>query len=439
MVMPFISTIALQTLYPLIGDYITTFTVAHAAVVSACITGYAWCFSGLLKRTYSLSRLPRALITGLFLIFHFLVFRTKDWNNTYLFSCEDLNCYYNYLIPALLNASLVMVMMGNAKFDHFMKNGDPAVKGLFYVVVYLAIFSNMVDSGILAAFAGCQLLLHLIQERKTFRLKDYVKKNAIYLLILLAWFISAVFELSGGRASSTSSHGLLPRIQETLYLLKDVLVNCNMTFWLCVMLICLGAVFCFLSTRKKQEDEHIFLSGILTCIIAGAALVVYMLILCAQIWSYNIYRSEYLFPLFFLGFILVFWALGYLIKKQPKLLTVMPLLLVFLVSTINTNNKTFEDSLMSDYSPAVCADISRDILEQFLAADEAGLTEMTLYVPMHVADPETEDNWPHSLVLIPRIGAALYEQGLISQPIELTVVADPAVNQRHNIPIPAAE
>ena len=91
---------------------------------------------------------------------------------------------------------------------------------------------------------------------------------------------------------------------------------------------------------------------------------------------------------------------------------------------------------MSDYEPAVCADISRDIVEQFLAAEAAGAEEVVIHVPVHVADPETQDNWPHSLFLLPRIGNALYEQGILSRELNVTYVADPAVNERFFIPIP---
>ena len=94
---------------------------------------------------------------------------------------------------------------------------------------------------------------------------------------------------------------------------------------------------------------------------------------------------------------------------------------------------------MSDYGAQACADISRDIVNQYIEADRAGLTETTIYVPIHVADPETEDNWPHSLVLLPRISNALYEQGILSRPISAAFEIDPAVNQRFNIPVPTAE
>lgn len=435
-VMPFLSTIILHTLVPLTGDYITGFTVGHALIVSGFITAYAWCLANLVRRVFAHSRLTAGLISALFLILHFLVFRTADWNNSYLFRCEDLNCYYNYLIPALLNACIVMLMMHNPRFDQFLLNGNPAAKGLFYAALYLALFSNLVVSGILAAYAGCQLLLSLLKDLKKFRLKDYIKGNTVHLTVLLFWFISAVFELSGGRAASSSTHSLFYRIRETAYLLKDLLFCCNPYFWLVVIVICAGAFLSLLLTRHKEADEKHLLKHLLSICIGGAALLVYMLILCALVSSYYIYRSEYSFPLFFYGFLIVLLSLGYLLKKHPALLVILPLLLLFLVGEINTNGKTFEDSIFSSYGPAVCADISRDILNQYLEADAAGLDETIIYVPMHTADPVNDDNWPHSIVLLHRISNCLYEQGILSRPIQATFVADPAFNARHHIPVP---
>lgn len=437
--MPFFSNIILHTLVPLTGDYITGFTVGHGLIVSGFITVYTWSLVALLRRSFSLTRLTGILAGTLFLIFHFLIFRTEDYGNAYLFRCLDLNCYYNYLLPALLNAILLMYMMGNPHFNKLMAEAEPAKIGIFYVLVYFAIFSNLVTSGMLAAFAGSHLLLNLLKTVKKFKLTDYIRRNAHWLVILIMWIISAVYELSGGRASSTGSRSLLHLIPEAAYCLKEVLFDCNPLFWFSVFAIAALAIAQFLLAKKKSEDEAVIMGYLIPQFVAGAALLIYMLALCAMVWTGNVYRSEYQFPLFFYGFLVVFLALGYLLKKQPKLMTVLPLLLVFLVSDINTNGKTFADSLMSDYGSEVCADLSRDIIEQYVVADEAGLTETTIYIPMHVADPETEDNWPHSVVLMHRIGAALYEQGILSRPISATFVADPAVNQRYNIPIPVSE
>lgn len=436
--MPFFSNIILHTLVPFTGDYITGFTVGHALVVSGFITVYTWALTALLRRSFGLSRLTSILTGLLFLIFHFLIFRTEDYGNAYLFRCLDLNCYYNYLLPALLNAIVIMYMMGNPRFEKMMAEAAREKVGIFYILVYFAIFSNLVTSGMLAAFAGSHLLLNLLKTIKRFKLTEYVRRNSTWLVILVMWIISAIFELSGGRASAARPSSLLHLIWEAAYCLKEVLTSCNPLFWGSVFTIIALAVLQFLLTKNKAEEEKTVLNHLILLFVAGAALLIYMLALCAMIWTGNVYRTEYQFPLFFYGFLVVFLALGYLLKKQPKLMLALPLLIIFLASAVNTNGVTFSESLMSDYSAESCADISRDIVNQYVAADEAGLTETTIRIPMHVADPETEDNWPHSVVLLDRIGAALYEQGILSRPISATFVVDPAVNQQFHIPVPQA-
>ena len=436
---PFFSNIFLYTLVPLTGDYITGFTVGHALVVSGFITVYAWALVALLRRSFSLSGMTGIFAGTLFLIFHFLVFRTQDSGNSYLFHCDDLNCYYNYLLPALLNAILILYMIGNSAFEKLLADAAPVKVGIIYILIYFAIFSNLTTSGMLASLAGSYLLLNLLKTFKKFKLMEYIKSNAHWLIILGMWCVSVIYEFSGGRATNAAAPLTLGNLRHTAYCLKEVLVGCNPLFWLSVFAIVILAALQFLLTKKKAEDEATLLNHLVPLFVAAAALLVYMLALCTIVWFGTIYRSEYQITLFFYGFLVVFLALGYLLKKQPKLMFLLPLLVIFLASDINTNEMTFEDSLMSDYGAQACADISRDIINQYVEADLAGLTETTIYVPMHVADPETEDNWPHTLVLLPRIGNALYKQGVLSHPISANFVIDPAVNQRHNIPIPTAK
>lgn len=131
-VMPFFSTVAVYTLMPLLGDYILAQTVMHALVVSAFITVYVFCFAELVKRVLPVKTAGAVSASALFLLLHFLIFRSRQQDNSYLFCCFDLNCYYNYLIPGLLNASLVMYMLNNPGFDAFLAGGSPAKK-VYYI------------------------------------------------------------------------------------------------------------------------------------------------------------------------------------------------------------------------------------------------------------------------------------------------------------------
>lgn len=436
-IFPFISTIAAWVLTPITGDYITAQTLMHAFVVSLSITMYLWCFFSLLRRCFPVSRLSASLITALFLLFHFLALRSQESGNQYLFYCVDLNCYYNYLLPCLLNASLVMGLTKNEKLHRFLTEGAPAARGCFYVVVYFAIFSNLPASGILAAYAGSVVLLGLIRRWKGRCWKRFLPENAFPIGVLAAWFISAVFELSGGRAASAGGGAsLYYQVYLTCKYLAGILLDCNRLFQVSVLVIAVGFFVCLFLDRKKHPLDPALVSLLMTVVIACAAYGVYLVLLCAVVGPGTIYRSENLFGLFFLGTLIVLLMLAHLISRYPKLMLVLPLLVVFLLSGVDTREPTFLESNFGKLRPEVCADISRDLIQQMQEADEAGLSEVVLRLPAYVADPETQDNWPHSLSLMERLPGTLYSHGLISREIQVIPVADTAKNEQFHLPIP---
>ena len=435
-IMPFFSSLGRYLLYPLSGDYIGALTITHAAVVSGFLTLYVWCLAGMLKRLFRISRLHTGLTVVFFLLLHFLFLRISDTDNSYLFNTGDLNCYYNYLIPGLLNASIVMLLIGNPVMDAFLRSGNWVLRGFFLLLLYLAIFSNLACSGILTAYAGSCILVSLWTHRKRFSPVLIIKENSWHLGILLAWFISAVYEMNGGRAQAAGNGGLLHNALDTFTAYSYVLTTSNRYFWYCVLGLCLAAGIVFFFSRKHGTGEASVRQWVPIWFFAVAALHVYTILLCASVWPEYIYRSEYLFaPLFYIILIAAL-ALGYLFYKFPQLALAVPLVLLILISEVNTPGKTFREPNMSNYDGSVCADISRDILQQVLEADRQGLTELDLYIPKHVADLEQSDNWPHSLGQLQYISKSLYEQGMIHYPIILRGIPSEEFNERHHLPIP---
>ena len=130
---------------------------------------------------------------------------------------------------------------------------------------------------------------------------------------------------------------------------------------------------------------------------------------------------------------------AYLLSVWPKLFFFTPLALCILVSQINTRGATFQESTVENLDPKTCAEISRDIIDQYVQTDQAGQKQMLLYVPVHTEDPDTQDNWPHSVVLLPRITNTLYEHGIISYPIDITVVPSTKMNEKYHLEIPQGE
>lgn len=431
--MPLCSTVGNFLLMPLFKDYVTVMTVTHAFVVSAFLVVYVSCAARLLKRLFQLDIWGEIYAGALFLIFHFLALRSQETNNLYLLYCKDVNCYYNYLIPGLLNACIVLWMMKNPRFDYFMSTGSHGSKGIFLLMLYLAIFSNLTDSLILAVYAGAKLLADFIDtllRKKEISFLHFLKDRSLLLSIFGAWLVSALFELSGGRAGTGASGSLLHRLRDTAYCLLQVLKSCNGLFLLVCGAIILGAVVLYL--RSKGRD-HAFRDLCTLWTLCILAMVVCMVVLCAVVEPAYLYRAEYLFPIFFCCLMLILLCFGYVLQKCPKLLLVLPIVLCVLISEADTKEKTFQESNVGNIDSALCAEISRDLIDQVRTACDAGEREMTLYVPLW----DSEDNWPHALQLMDRIRYALYAHRVIDYPISITVTADEAKNAQFHLAVPA--
>lgn len=431
---PFVSSIALYVLMPVLKDYITSLTVIHALMVAGFITVYLSCFAGFIKRVCSLDAVPTILVSAVFLILHFLVFRTRESGNQYLFYCVDVNCYYNYLIPALINASLVMVMIENPLFDSLFSGERPLRTGLLLMCFYFAIYSNLVDSGILGVYAGSQGLLYLIRNRKNLSWKGIWKDNTLYAVILLTFLLSVVYELFGGRAQSAAeiTAPLFWRIKESAYLLVQSLLRSNPTFQRALVFITLGAAILLVrDVRRGAADRNVW-NLLILLLLAAVVMALYTIALCVMASPAYMERSEYLFGPYFFGLLLLMYLLACALKKVPRLLWVLPVILCVLFGEANSREVTFREATIENQPPRICAEISRDLVEQIVRADQAGLREMELKVPVW----DGPDNWPHDTVLLPRMGQALYKHGLTTNRVYVTVVPSLEMNEKYNLPFP---
>ena len=435
--MPMVCSAAVHLLYPLTGDYVGAIMVVSALLVSLFLTVYIWAFTRLIRDSFSLSTPVTLLLSALFFLLHFLALRSEESANQYLFYCWDVNCYYNYLIPGVLNAILVMLMANDRLFPALWSGS--VKKGFFLLAVYLAVFSNLASSGVLAAYAGSRVLLALVEKlRKKITWKELFRETALHLGILTLWLVSAVFELSGGRASgSIGGVGeLLRAAANILEALSHPTVYSAKAFLLLGFLTAGSAAAVWLLNRKKRKAadkegwEKTSVFTFVSFLISGAALLVYMVLLMAVVEWTSVRRSEYLFVLFFYLLLLVLYVLCYVVKKCPDAVLALPVLLYVLLTCTNTTGQTFRDSNMDNYPAEICAQITNDLIDQFIQADAEGVEYLQLRVP----DFPKDLNWPlfegeNSF----GIADSLYEHGVTRRRIEFTSVPDPALNEKYQL------
>lgn len=431
--MPLCGAVAAYGVMPLTGDYIGSITIVSAAVTSGFIVVYVWCFEQLMRHWFNLKTARRILVSALFLLLHFMVFRGDTSNNNYLFHCWDLTCVYYYLIPALLNCSLVMYMMAHSDCREMMAAKETEKASVFLAVAYFAVFSNLPSSVILGIYAGVRILVDLIRSWKKVDWKAYLKDHMIHGVILFAWLLSAVFELTGARAQDDMGYRLpfLQGLKETTYRFLLVLKNSNEAFLLFTVVVVVLALVVFLRSRKQQQEkELLWLVG--ETVLCAVIMLAAVLILCTKVDITYVERSEYLFGLYFYGFLILLTALLYVLSRHPRLWAVLPLLLCILASYINTDGMTFMDSNLQCCEPNVCKAINEDIIEQITTASMAGQEVVTIYVPV----TERPGNWPHASFVGDRIANTLYEHGLLNGPIRVEVQPSLEMNRKYNLYIP---
>ena len=429
--MSFVCTVAAYTVYPITGDYVGAISIMSALVTSGFITLYVYCFGKFIRRTFEFENIEYIYVEILFFILHFLIFRHGDTGNTYLFHCEDLTCYYNYLLPALLNASIVLCMIENEKIKEFESGGDAIKRGLFYVVLYLAIFSNLIDNIILVGYAEveiCICIIRMIKEKGN--LKKILKERSLFIGVVLCWCVCVGFELLGGRASiaNGASTSLWQDVWQTMINFIGLMNTMHKIFILFAGGVSALAIV-LLVVQKKKEDNIIVYRTLGMILGLAVLLLVYAIMITAKVNVNYISRSEYIFGVFFYSLLFVTTCFGYIMKKMEEITVLIPLMLCVLVSFVNTNLRTFKDSNQFTISGALCNEISKDLVEQVIKADQAGLTSIEL----EVSKSGGVNNWPQAIYMGESMSVVLYKHGVTHRKIEIKLIPSVEYNEKYQL------
>ena len=106
--MPLCGYFSAFVIYPITHDYIFSQTIGMSLTVSAFIALYIFTFIIAVKRRLNLSAARSVFVGLIFFILHFQIFRSQNTNNDYMFSASNATCYFFYIIPSLLNCTLIL-------------------------------------------------------------------------------------------------------------------------------------------------------------------------------------------------------------------------------------------------------------------------------------------------------------------------------------------
>lgn len=426
--MPFCGAVAGYLVAWVTGDYFNAVTLVMGTVVALFVVFYLLCFDRLLERKWKLAMPETVMLSLLFLLCHFWAMRTIQNNNPYLFRSINATGYFYYTVPVLLNGGLVMLLESGMAESLWEKRGYLR-KGLFLLAVYFGIFSNLYGSQVISIYAGVRWLgMTWRYLRRKLEKQRFLQECVLNLGIVMVWLISMVFELSGDRASGVSDgydHGLLEAVRTFRHLPEQL----NRNFLLMtVVIVVLFELMLWKNRSISKEERKDLLSQLLGTATCSVLTAVYIILLCSVITASYAKREDVLLPLAFYGFLLLFRLFASLMQMSPRLLMVMPLLLVLIYCDTNTSGSTFMQSNIPNLPTSTCQEVNRVILRQVQEAVEENQSSVEIHLPKW----DTEDNWPHALDPN-RYVLPLYKNGVISRLIKASVVADESFEETYGL------
>ena len=422
--MSFCSNLGLFFIKPFLNSYIDSLSVAYGMVVSVFVIIYIFRLTKLINSLFTVFGKDVMIISILFLLLHFWSFRNWYTDNDYFFYSKNTTCYFYYVIPNLHNASLVLYFaedISRLKMSYYENKWK---LGMILLLLYLGIFSNLFPTIILISFFSYFLLLAVIRsiKEKTFSWKKMLSENFISLISLLLWSVSLVFEAMGGRSESFEDKSF--DIIETFKLLW-VKVNycCNrfcLVFFVIVSILIIGVFF-----LKKEKRNHVFFKDIGCFTYCVLLCTVFEILLCTKTDYSNIQRTDILFSPVFYIFVIIVLAVAFLLKQYKSINIILPVLLLIIFTSAFNGNKTFLNSNQLNLEYKTCKQLNEYLIQQIVESDEKHLEEMTLKTPVYT---NQEDNWPHAVYFGDRISKTLYQHGVISRPIQITISPSKEVN-----------
>ena len=436
-----------------LGRFIDCQVTVLAVMLSGFITVYVYVFFCLLEVRFHIGRFQAFCLSVLFLLLHFLIFRTEESGNKHMFHTYDECCVFYYTISALTGCILVMHFMREPDGVPVLFSHHPVKESFLLLALYFALFSNLFGSAILAAYAAFRVLecilrilknRRLLQEgkqekdKKTGRVfhKQFWKENAFWIGILFVWGLAVILELTGGRASgargslSSGELSVPAKFGQTVSLFCRSILNSNLLFRLMLGAV-LVAVLLLALIRSKRNNNPC-LSALGEIVALGVLTSLPVLLLCAGVDPTYAERPETVFPIVFTLFLLLILGMCAVMRSTPFLGRMLPLLLVFVFSMTNTQMRTFCDSNPLLIDGHVAVEIENEMYESIITAAEAGETETTIDV-IHSAFGA---NWPHDGLVGDPIAQLFYKYGIIDHRITVRTNPSDELNARYLLPVP---
>ena len=426
---PLCGYIAAFVVYPISGDYVASIAFTESIIISVFIAVFFAISFKYFKENFLLSSSLALCIELLFFLSFFLIFKQKNLNSYYGFWAPDMNCYFNYIVPSVLNASIILWMSKSRNLFH---DHDKTCKygvnrcifggGGYIICVYLAIFSNIQSSILLSGYCFIKLVevsaKSLIDNKKIFSSKEIW----IYIAVILLWMISLLFEASGQRAmgltKNTTNFFTIP-LSKVLDQYSVLLSRVGKYYFYLFLILEILAGFILLIDRNIRKK---YIASITRIVLLFFLVILYLTLLHAKAGILYGSRVDAMWPAIFLVLMLSCIFIAIIFTKLISFqLCLIPMIFISFFVAFNLNGKFIQFRYDYDTSKK----INDYIIDQILVADKKGQPRVEVKIPQ-IGRP---GSWPYPFEMANWLQNALYSHNMISNRMRMKIVPDPAVNK----------
>lgn len=427
---PLFARLSIKLIMPFGFSFLESFSIITAIFITILMTVFFNQLYKLFVRNFESGVYRAYLLIAIEYALIFFLFR-KDGNHESLYMLWEVNitCFYHYIAPALINASLTIYIIrkwNSLSIDDFKRNGFIFSLSLVlfsYIAVYSSLFANVM----LAVACGVCCLFVFLDNR--FSLLSTLRKCPLQILILVMWVVAVIFEANGGRANSLANATL--DIDGSIKVFGDLIKQIQPVFiYSGVFLIISGLLISIkmLLSKSNKRNAIIFL----TSFTSGLIVTIALLIICSKAGSYYAARPVAMWGVFLFSSVCSLISLDYFSNKYKLHANMLITIVLTLMIYKNlTSDSSLKESINLNLNYAKAINISQGIIDQVVDADKNNKGRMVLIVPK----ADSVNNWPFPVYGGTFINDSLKKYKFISNNIYIEVKPDQSVNERMGIPL----
>lgn len=425
-IMPYSGFIASFVIKPILGvDFLFSIAIMTAIIISSLIS---LLFNELFKFMNLYLKIEKKTTTFVLIIIFLYIFsflKSKpNSESPYLLWEINITCYYHYIIPAIINTIFSLYLLRTDFSVEALRKRSSLYIGLFFLVTYSCIFSNIFHSVIIAATCFIKILFLAIQQKNV---KKIFSSGLFYLAILFVWILSAIYEANGERASGFSQDTLL--LQDSIIRFISIVVKDSNKVYRNLLAICwIGGILIF-TISKSEKNKNSLLKNSILFLFLGSIVFAFVMLVCAKSSPGYAERPAAMWGIYINIFIATGLILAWIIEKYKIFAYFLPIIIFMLISKAAAPNTSLRESHNLNLTYEQAYKITNNIINQVADADQKNQKELSLRVPK---EPDG-DNWPFPIYMGQSVYDTLKSNRIISNKIKITIKPDFTINQELNI------